>query len=72
MTWLRKGSDDLKNGLVLGAIIGILIASSSISWIQSIVTSVTNLIPAEYQFEYAKYVVWGLLGLLAGYIIDRV
>lgn len=72
MKILRRGPDNLTNGLILGAIFGLLIASSNISWIQSIVTAVVDAIPVEYHFQYVSYVVWGFLGMLAGYIVDRV
>lgn len=64
-------ADKLLNGSILGAIVGILIVSSSISWIQSFVTTITNLIPADYQFQYISYVVFGVIGLLVGYLLDK-
>ena len=67
----KKGTDNLLNGVVLGAGIGVLIASSEISWIQSLVGYMTNLIPAQYHFQYIEYALLGLIGGITGYIIDR-
>ena len=75
MALLRRGADDLKNGLVLGAIIGLLIADSSTLWIQTIVTTITELMPMSIQdavsMKWLPYVVFGVLGSLIGYFVDR-
>ena len=63
--------DKLKNGTALGAIFGLLVASSGVSWIQSIVDTIIDVVPEDYQFKYIGYVVFGALGALAGYIIDK-
>jgi len=69
--WKASMRDKVKNGTVLGLLFGILIASSDISWIQSIVTSTVDIIPTEYHFEYISYVTFALLGMISGYIIDK-
>ena len=63
-----RGSDSLYGGAILGTIVGLLVASSSISWIQSIVTTVTNIFPS---FQYNSYIVFGLIVMIAGYINDK-
>lgn len=73
MPLLKRGSDGLTNGLVFGAIMGVLFASSNISFISNIVTQVMNFIPSQYiswAGAYASYAVFGVLGLLVGWIID--
>ena len=69
--WHGSTKDRVKNGSVLGFLFGLLIASSSIPWIQSIVTTIVNLIPATYHFPYISYVTFGILGLCTGFIIDK-
>ena len=69
--FMKRGSDGLLNGLSLGLCFGILLASSDISWIQSIVTAVVNIIPVEYHYQYIDYTTFGLLGMGIGYFIDR-
>ena len=69
--FMKRGSDGLLNGIVLGFLIGLLTASSSILWIQSIVTFVVDMIPLEYHFEYISYAVFGVIGMGIGYFIDR-
>jgi len=63
--------DKLLNGTILGTLMGVLIASSSIGWLQSIVSNIVAIVPADYQFQYIRYVLMGVLGAIAGYIIDK-
>ncbi len=69
--WKSSMRDKTRNGSFLGVLFGLLIASSNISWIQSIVTWAVDLIPVAYHFEYISYVLFGILGLIVGYGIDR-
>lgn len=68
---IGKASDNLLNGTVLGVVIGLLIASSNIAWIQSIVSTIVNLIPSQYHFDNISYVVIGSIGAIVGYLVDR-
>jgi hypothetical protein len=67
----KKGSDNLLNGAILGVLIGVLIGSSNIPFIQTAVSWITNLIPEAYHFMYMEWIVVGLLGGIIGYIVDR-
>ena len=69
--WKSSARDKVHNGAFLGMLFGLLLASSNITWINSIVTYVVDFIPVSYTFSYIEYVVWGLIGLLAGYIVDK-
>ena len=69
--WKSSSRDKVRNGAFLGMLFGLLLASSVIPWINSIVTYVVDFIPVGYTFPYIEYVTWGLIGLLAGYIIDK-
>jgi len=69
--WKSSARDKVRNGVFLGLIFGLLLASSVIPWINSIVMFVINKIPTTYHFQYIEYVVWGLIGSLLGYIIDK-
>lgn len=67
---IRK--DSLINGAVLGLIIGVLIASSNISWISSIVDTIIGFLSEDFQsLTYVRYFVIGIIGLGAGIIVDR-
>lgn len=68
--WKASVRDKVKNGTFLGLLFGLLLASSLIPWINSLVMTVVDSIPIEY-FKYMEYIVWGLIGSLAGYIIDK-
>jgi hypothetical protein len=73
MSLTKRGSDNLLNGAIVGAIMGVLLASSSFSWAQSIVTAVTGWIPSTWTSwagTSANYVVFGLLGGIIGYVMD--
>lgn len=59
------------NGQLIGALLGILFASSSIAFIQTIVLTVNGLIPAAYQFQYIQYVIFAILGFIIGWIVDK-
>ncbi len=68
----KKGSDNILNGTILGALLGVLLASSNISFLHTAVMWVTNLIPSQYHFFAGfEYLVWGVIGAIAGHIIDR-
>lgn len=64
-------ADKMWNGMLIGTLLGVLVASSSISFIQSIVSTVNGIIPLAYQFQYSSYVIFGLLGFILGWIIDK-
>lgn len=68
--WKASMKDKCKNGTFLGLLFGLLLASSLIPWINSIVMAVVDQIPIEH-FPYMEYIVWGLIGAITGYIIDR-
>ena len=70
-TFWKRGRDTLHNGSILGVLFGLLLASSSVSWIQSIVETIVNIIPVEYHFQYISYLVFGIIGFGIGYFIDR-
>ena len=64
--------DNIWNGVILGAVIGVLIASSEISFITSIVDFVMKVIPEQYAtLTYMKYIVFGVVGGIVGAIVDR-
>ena len=64
--------DKLWNGLLLGAAVGYLIATSSVEWIVSVVDSIVGIFPDTWtDFTYAKEVIWTGIGLLTGLIIDK-
>lgn len=64
--------DKLWNGVVLGAIVGILIAGSSWEWLSSIVTKVIEILPTGWQtMSYIKEIVFGIAGALVGLVIDK-
>ena len=67
----RKTGDNLKNGTILGVLFGFLIASSSIVWIQSLITTVVNFIPLNYHFQYIEYFIMASIGGVIGYFVDR-
>lgn len=69
--WSSSTRDKVHNGTVLGLLFGLLLASSVIPWINSIVMFVVNYIPTAYQFAYIEYIVWGAIGALAGFILDK-
>ncbi len=63
--------DKLLNGTVLGALFGVLISSSSIGWISSIVTKIVEVLPADYQTNIYKYLLFAGLGAIVGALIDK-
>ena len=65
-------ADKMWNGALIGAIMGFLIANTSISFIQSIITSITNLIPTAYQFQYISSILFAIIGALIGWYCDKV
>jgi hypothetical protein len=70
----KKGGDNLLNGIGLGVAFGALVATSNISWIQSTVNSIMSAIPVTYiswAGDYAKMAVFGGIGALVGYFLDR-
>ena len=69
--WKASPRDKVKNGVFLGTIFGLLVASSSITWIQSIVTAIVNIIPEEYHVSYIKYLVFAFIGSIVGYATDK-
>ena len=71
MATFKRMGDNLLNGTVLGVLFGFLVASSNLLWIQSIITSIVNIIPVTYHFQYMEYFIMaGLFGII-GYLIDR-
>ena len=71
---LKKGGDNLLNGVILGAVAGVLIASSNLSFIQAIVTPVMSAVEryVTWAGTYKEELVFGLIGALVGYFLDRV
>lgn len=74
MSFQKRGSDNLINGAIFGAIFGYLIATSSVGWIQNIVASVMGVIPSSWTWltslGYAKEIVFAFLGAVIGYALD--
>ncbi len=71
MTLFKHSGDNLFNGLIIGIVTGLLVASSNISFIHTVVEFVTNLVPAQYHFQYIEYAVFALIFGILGYILDR-
>ena len=83
---IKHGGDNLIDGLILGALAGILIAvgdfsgTSWLSWVTSIRDSIWNAIaPAgvnpgwlNWAETNAKVIFFGGIGVILGWIIDRV
>lgn len=77
----KKGSDNLLNGIILGGVIGVLIAVgdfsgvSWLSWITGIRDSVMNALATQTWLDWAKsfraVVVFGVIGAVFGYLLDR-
>lgn len=73
MSLAKRGSDNLINGAIVGALMGILLSSSSFGWAQSITSWIVGVIPVAWTSwagAYANYVVFGVIGGLIGYILD--
>lgn len=68
---LKKGSDNLLNGTILGAILGLAIVYGD-----KILAEVTKIIPSSwYLFESTTLslaLILGGAGALIGYILDRI
>lgn len=62
--------DKVRNGTFLGVLFGLLLASSAIPWINDIVMWAVENIPIPY-FQYMEYVVWGIIGGILGFIVDK-
>jgi hypothetical protein len=67
MTFLKKGSDNLKNGIVLGGLFGAAIVWGNLiySWVQTIIPSSWLVLGS---FSLPVYLI--VLGAIVGYIID--
>lgn len=70
--WKASMRDRVRNGTYLGIVFGLLVASSDITWIQSIVTSIVGTLPENYQsVKFIDYVLFGLIGGGLGYFVDK-
>lgn len=71
---LKHGSDSQINGILLGAVTGVLVASSNISFVKSIVDMVMSVVPTSWNITGSmfpfSYLVFGVLGLVVGWFID--
>lgn len=67
--FFKKGTDGLLNGSVLGGIAGALVV-----WGQTVYNYIVPMIPESWQIfgEYSIPVIIIAIGVLIGYIVDRV
>lgn len=73
MAFLKSGRDTYIDGMILGAVAGILIAGSGIPAVQGFVTQIMGMIPQNWiswAGTFQKEAVFGIIGAVAGYIID--
>jgi hypothetical protein len=64
-------ADDWKNGVGFGALFGALVASSSLTWIVSIVNSIMSIFPDTWNTTTYKYLIFAGIGAIVGYFIDK-